>query len=284
VKSHAFFMWTSILVIFSACGATDDAFSDEDVGRAGPQAVVTEDAPNKNIINMNALNMNALNLNALNMNALNLNALNLNALDPEALATIRSSGDKGDLARQLVRYAVGCALSPSQSFSFSWTDSMGTVHDEFYPGELGLVPTWATAPLTSQGARWVSACLASRVNYYGVPVSISSRAPGALTTSSSERRTYAYEEGAFWGNVFGPAPVVFACYNLTTTSHSRERARDCAAGHVDSDGYVEQCGIIRIVGPCTTSCLLPLLNGDGYSSCGSGLLSKTSETLTVFLQ
>ncbi|HEX2570119.1 MAG TPA: hypothetical protein VH877_11220 [Polyangia bacterium] len=239
---------------------------------------MTENDSNRNLLNMNALNMNAL-----NMNALNLNALNINALDPAAALTIRSPGPKGDLARQLVRYAVGCALSPSQSFSFSWTDGTGTVHDEVYLGQLGLAPTWATAPLTSSGARWVSACLASRVNYYGTPVPISSRAPGVLTTSSSERGTYAYEEGAFWGNVFGPTPAVFACYDLLTTSHSRARARDCAAGHADSDGYVEQCGIIQIVGPCTTSCLLPLLEGDGYSSCGS-LLSKTSETITVFLQ
>ena len=284
MKRHVFLLWTSSLVIFSACGTSDDALLDEHVGHMDPQAVTAETESRSGIYDLNALNMNALNLNALNMNALDMNALNLNTLAPGALAAIRSPTPEGDLARQLVRYATSCALSPDQAFSFSWTDSKGTEHDELYPGELGLATTWATAPLTSQGARWVSACLASRVNYYGIPVSISSRAPGVLTTSASERRAYAYEEGAFWGNVFGSTPAVFACYHLLTTSHSRGRARDCAAGHVDSEGYVEQCGIIRIIGPCSTACLLPLLSRDGYSSCGGTLGSGTSETITVFLQ
>jgi hypothetical protein len=276
MKNNTYRNLTSTLILLAACdGAYRDDLSEGAIERIGELTLQSE----------NALNLNALNLNALNLNALNLNALNAESLDSSALTAIRSPGDKGDLARQLVRYAVGCALTASQSFAFSWTDAQGQVHEERYFGQLGLAPTWATGPLTAKGERWVSACLASRVNYYGIPVLISSRAPGALVTADSERSAYTWEEGAFWGTLFGSAPAVYSCYSPLTTSHSRALSRVCAAGHVDDDGLVQDCGRIRIVGPCTLSCALPLLNGDGYYNCSSSLLgSRIKEVMTIFLQ
>jgi hypothetical protein len=208
------------------------------------------------LVEGNALNLNALNLNALNLNALNLNALNLNSLDAASLASIRDNGPSGELARAFLRYAVSCALNTNQTFNFSWTDAGGTVHNEIYRGDLGVAPGWATGPLTSDGQRMVSACVAARVNYYQVSVIISMRSltePLKTLTGSQELANYPDVEGAFWGNLFGSQPFMNACYNSATVSNSR--------------AYKRECGIIDIAGPCSQLC--QGLNGAGqyYPSC-----------------
>ena len=99
---------------------------------------------------------------------------------------------------------MSCALTPSQSFAFSWTDSSSVIHSESYPGLLGLASSWASSALSTTGQQWVSACLASRVNWYGVHVDISSRGNHtSLGTTHAERTTdYPVIEGAFFGNLF----------------------------------------------------------------------------------
>ena len=208
------------MTLLSGCiGSVDPEMSadDELVGEA-ESAVIGE----------NALNLNALNLNALNLNALNLNALNLNGLSLTNLAAIQNPGSSGTLARLALRYMASCALTSNQSFSFSWTDLLGTVHNEVYPGLLGLAPTWTHWPLCIEQQRMVSACLAARVNYYEVPVVISARSvtePLKTLTSSQEKIDYPHIEGAFWGNLFAPVPFLNACYNSATVKLARVAAR-----------------------------------------------------------
>ncbi|AUX25261.1 hypothetical protein SOCEGT47_058050 [Sorangium cellulosum] len=218
----------------------------------------------------NALSANALNLNALNLNALNLNALNLNGLSAQNLAAIQDPGPNGALARDFMRYATSCALSSTESFDFSWTDARGVVHDESYPGLLGVAPAWASGPLDDSGQRMVSSCVAARVNYYQVPVIVSARSlrePLKTLNSSRELVDYPDIEGAFWGNLFAARPYLNACYNSATVDNSRTYQRDCAAGHLLSGGDVVECGVIHIVGPCSQVC--GKVNGAGqyYSSC-----------------
>ena len=227
-------------------------------------AVVEDELSTDNALNANALNANALYANALNANALNANALNANALSPDALAAIRDPGSAGALSRQLLKYTVSCALGSSQSFTFSWTDSGNVVHNETYPGWLGIEPTWATQPLGDSGKQMVSACLISRVNYYGVQVIISARSvnsPLKTLVGSSELQTYQHIEGAFWGNLFAPTPYAFSCYNESNVSISRGSKRDCATGHANTDGTVSSCGIVASVGGCKSVC--PKINGTG---------------------
>src|SRR5262245_50780162 len=109
----------------TACGGAGQGEDEELVGSA-------EGA----LVNENALNVNALNVNALNVNALNVNALNVNALSADALAALTDPGSNGALVRQLLEYTVGCALDTSQSFGFSWTDTLGFDHPETYWGQL----------------------------------------------------------------------------------------------------------------------------------------------------
>jgi hypothetical protein len=232
-------------------------------------AVAEEELSTDNALSANALNANALYANALSANALNANALNANALSSASLAAIQDPGSAGALSRQLLKYTVSCALGSSQSFTFSWTDSGNVVHTENYPGSLGIEPSWATQPLGDAGKQMVSACLISRVNYYGVQVIISARSmTSPLTTvGSSELQAYQHIEGAFWGNLFSPTPYAFSCYNESNVSISRGGMRDCATGHVNTDGTVSSCGIINRVGGCQSVC--PKIDGAGqyYQSC-----------------
>jgi hypothetical protein len=178
---------------------------------------------------------------------------------------------------------VGCALNTSQSFSFSWTDTSGTVHAETYWGDLGLAPYWATGPLDESGQRIVSACLASRTNYFGVTVHISVRGNvKALRdgTSAAELAAYPYVEGAFWGNLFSSTPAIYACYNPATVANSRADQRDCATGYLSSTGQTLPCGPIQLTGSCDTQCDGFDTAGQYYTGCGH---TATTGTITVGL-
>jgi hypothetical protein len=86
-------------------------------------------------------------------------------------------------------------------------------------------------------------------------------------TSPSEIQSYPAVEGAFWGNLFTPTPWLNACYFGPDVSNSRAHLRDCAAGHVNANGSVSQCGMIRIVGDCSLYCQLLDPAGQFYPSC-----------------
>ncbi len=242
--------WSLTATLMTGC-AFDATFPQEAeaLGHVESQLLVL------NALNPNALNPNALNPNALNPNALNPNALNPNALSPSALLAIQDPGSSGDLSRQLLRYTVSCAFTPTQSFSFSWTDTFGVVHPEVYLGLVGLAADWANTRLSTSGAEWVSACLASRVNWYGATVTISSRGPTEpLATTAEERAGYPAIEGAFFGNLFTTTPAVYSCYNATNVDNSRAQQRDCATGHLNPDGSVSSCGILQVLGSCSNYC------------------------------
>jgi hypothetical protein len=241
------------------------------------------------LVQLNALSENAISLNAISLNAISLNALNLSTLDPNDIAAIQDPGTNGTLARQFVRYAVGCALTTSQSFSFSWTDGQGALHNEVYPGQLGVAPSWATGPLNLAGQRIVSACVAARVNYYEVSVVISLRSiiePLKTLTGSAELANYPDIEGAFWGNLFDSQPFINACYNTDKVNNSRAWQRDCAVGHLTGQGtQTVECGIIHVVGSCAGVCQSLNCAGKYYPSCiekpGSGSTTTKAVVTTA---
>jgi hypothetical protein len=289
-QSH---LLVSIVASLLAASTQACATTAEDAERAGEE---TEALENTNALNPNALNPNALNPNTLNPNALNPNALNPNALSPQALSALQLPDASGDLSRQLMKYVVSCALDSTQSFSFTWTDASSVSHPTTYPGLLGLAPSWIGAPLSASGEEWVSACLASRVNWYGIPVMLSSRGSHpALGLGLGEATAYPTEEGAFWGNVFTSSPAVFACNNPLAASHARSLLRDCAVGHLDGQGGTEECGRLHIVGSCATYCQAIDVVGLYHPRCvsdldGNGALAPflpsstaTTEAITIFL-
>ena len=230
---------------------------------------------------------NALVPNALVPNALVPNALVPNALAANALASLQDPGVAGETSRAFLRYAVGCAFRPDQSLAFAWTDADGVEHDEEFVGALGLAPQWQSGALDEAGQRWVSACLAARTNWYGVPVTLSTRARAAslAAPTAQEIATYPNEEGAFWGNLFAPTPKLYACHAAANVSYARSLQRDCAAGHVDGQDVVE-CGIIEIVGTCEDSCDPLTTSGQYHPRCGDPAqpTQKTGHVITVFLE
>jgi hypothetical protein len=82
---------------------------------------------------------------------------------------------------------------------------------------------WETGRCDESCQRWVTACLLSRTNAYGVHVDISMRAPDdapqkikdALAVTDAERATYTLREGAYYGNLFATTPAAPAPAGFT---------------------------------------------------------------------
>jgi hypothetical protein len=259
----SFFM----LSTFSVTGCAVEAVDDEAVDTAASAATID------NALYPNALYPNALYPNALYPNALYPNALYPNALDPSSLASLQDPGEAGTLSRQFIQYAVSCAFTPSQSFSFSWTDSSGVEHEVTDPGGVGLAPGWATGPLNITGQHLVSACLAARTNWFGETVIISMRSgvpPLDTMTPRSELEAYPDVEGAFWGNLFATTPELYTCYDPANVANDRANLRDCAIGYAEANGDVEPCGPITLTGPCDWSCGKLDAAGQYYPWCDAG--------------
>lgn len=260
-RAHLIPLFPFLLLLAQGCcpESADDPTGGDDEEIAEDGAMLTADnglAPNA--LYPNGLAPNGLAPNGLAPNGLAPNGLAPNGLAPNALAAIQADSPDGALSRQLLQYTVSCALTPDQSFAFSWTDSAGVVHDELYTGLLGIAPGWASAPLTDEAQqRLVSGCLAARTNFYGVTVLISLRSrldPLRTRVQDPELDAYPHVEGAFFGNLFTATPHVYACHYDPNVSLARSLSRDCAAGHVGADGQVTGCGGIEILGSCDDWC------------------------------
>ncbi|MDI1445280.1 hypothetical protein [Polyangium sp. 6x1] len=213
--------------------------------------------------------------------------LSVDAMLPGARAAIEGASEQGRLARLFLQYAVGCALGRGQEVAFSWTGLDGAVHDEVFPGDVGLAPSWREAPLDEVGQQWVSACIGARTNRYKQQVMISMRGSeeALAVRDDAELHRFTYEEGAFWGNLFLAQPYLRTCYEPKNVERAVAAMRDCAAG-LRGQGD-EGCGIMEIMGPCADQCE-PLgadLFHPGCAAPESGVPSagKTEYVITVFL-
>lgn len=210
----------------------------------------------------------------------------LQGMSAETTASLRSPG--GALLRQLLKYAVDCALDVGSHFDFFWVDSTGAQRSESYAGHWALGSGWLNHPLSLSDQQAVSACLAARTNWYGQEVTISMRGSSPkLEAAASEMVQFSRREGTFWGNLFSSDAHLHACYDAPNRLYARTKHRDCAAGHVESNSVLE-CGMIKIVGPCDQACFGPTLAGY-YSSCstqlgGGSAGAQTPQVITVFLQ
>ncbi|HEX3765225.1 MAG TPA: hypothetical protein VHW23_41295 [Kofleriaceae bacterium] len=200
---------------------------------------------NRIALNRIALNRIALNRIALNRIALNriaLNRLSVNLLNAKDLLAT-------DDGREVFALTVSCAL-PAEITLVATVN--GTDFD--FPGEIGLAPQWLVGRLGDVGQRWVSACMFARVSAHEVVIPISMRGPSrALATDADERATWTLEEGAFFGDAFGPTnePLqAFACRGRDKAAgNAGELAdRDCAAPDPANPGFT-LCGM-AFAGDC----------------------------------
>jgi hypothetical protein len=196
---------------------------------------------NKIALNKIALNKIALNKIALNKIALNKIALNgLLLLNDATTGGLISTED----GREVLSYVIGCAIPGDVTLA---GEHEGVTYE--FPGDIGLAPRWIEQSLDEHEQRWVSACLISRVNLFGVSVSISIRGPHAsLKVSEGEARDYSAEEGAFFGNVFTPEgePIIWnACRgrDQAITESGDLDLRDCAQPDPANPGFT-MCGFV----------------------------------------
>lgn len=132
-----------------------------------------------------------------------------------ANAALRSAFSKaagGATAAQvsLVKYLVGCALSPSQEVTY--TDVGGKTHT--FRGELGLAPSWTKPGEGTEAERQsVSACLMAHANT-ALPeprhIQIVLDGLGYLPTDRVGAVIHQFD-GVFFGDLFGPTPKAFVC-------------------------------------------------------------------------
>lgn len=276
-----------------ACVATEGEEPQEELVDEAHNASEVGNGAIANELYLNGIGRNGIGRNGLIPGELGLRALDPSKLTPKAFAAIRDPGSNGALARDLLRYLVSCALRPDQTFSFSWTDSAGVVHNETYRGDLAMADWWVYQPLSDDyQKRWMSACIAARTNYYGVSVTISVRGSHAkMGSTAAERARYTVREGAFWGNLFDPNPYLRACYSPSGVAQARAKKRECAAGHLVHDPVtgapsVETCGPIQIAGSCEDLCTLSVDSAGKplyYSRCRDGS-SYTDRLITTFLR
>ena len=272
---------TLIPLLLAGCGAYDDDGLDE-VGDAERGAVIA------NALTMNALTMNALTMNGQPANAsvsdetrrqLVANRLTGAQLMSPGSAAVKSalsnaeltagagSPTRGQLAVELLRYIYSCAMPAGASTTVTGVAGQpgGSVQLQ---GGLGLASAWATGPCQDQCRELVSACVLARVNAFGQPMEISTRAPSyGLTASAAEQAAFTEHEGAFFGNLFGHGEggswtgtwEAYACH-ATSAPDSGELVAVTHRACARPGGYCP----IDVVGPCSASCVG---GASDYASC-----------------
>lgn len=214
-----------------------------------------------------------LTANALTPSALANGALKTELLDASSAAAMAPSSD----AREVLAYAIDCALDASQAVTF--TAGGASYHLE---GALGLAPAWTARALTADEAAWVSACVFSRVNLTGVSVALSARGTSAaLATSTGERAAYQLEEGAFWGNAFADLGRVqaYACKGADADAGVGDLPHRVCAQPSASDPDTTACGM-EYAGRCADVCA----DSAPYAGCAAPGSATWAAVITSVLE
>jgi hypothetical protein len=214
----------------------------------------------------------------------------VNTLAPEGLlssglttarldATSAAAMANTDEARQVLTYAIGCALDSTQAVSY-------IVGGETYNsvGGIGLARQWTDGPLSELQAAWVSACVFAHANEFSTVIWISVRGNQAdLDTTNDERSEYQREEGAFWGNAFidlGPI-AAYACDGIDpmATDGTTDLPRQCAHWDGVAGSNKSSCGM-GYAGMCRSICTT---NSAPYTGCSFLGAAASPSVITTFL-
>src|ERR1044071_5927933 len=217
-----------------------------------------------NRIAANRIAANRIAANRIAANRIAANRLSVNLLTAGELL----STEDGRLVFSLI---VSCALPET----ITLVATVDGTDFEFF-GEIGLAPQWLHTRLDHRGQRWVSACMFSRVNDRTLAIPISMRGPNRqLAADADERSLWTLEEGAFYGNLFGPVnePIQwFACRgrDLAAGTAGELADRDCAKPDPAHPGFT-LCGFV-FAGDCGNfapdqACEAFSRNGTFYQAC-----------------
>ena len=268
-KGYGLAVMTLAMLAQVAC--THSTADDEEVAEAN-QDITTTNALSGNALSGNALSGNALSGNALSGNALSGNALSGNALSGNALTDPN--------AREVLKYIVSCALPADAHID---VNVEGVTYG--FDGSLGLAPEWGEegGSCDDECQSWVSACVISRLDYLGQPLTISLRGDiDALKTTPEERAEYSHIEATYYGNIFSNHhKKIFACLPPGKT----EIPRVCGPS-------LDDC-IVEVQGNCEDLCGDQQSDGS-YPDChevntvdGRGKIHQGKEhvgSVTVFLK
>jgi hypothetical protein len=235
-----------------------------------PSESTTTDA----VLSVNRIGLNRIGLNRIGLNRIGLNRIGLNRISANRLRVNLNSSDAmlaTDDGREVFSLAVSCAIAEDVTLVATLN---GTDYE--FPGEMGLAPHWLSQPLDEEGQGWISACMFARANAHEVAIPISMRGnnPG-LASDQDEREGWPLEEGAFYGNIFGPTdrPIPwYACRGKDQAAGEFGGLvdRDCAEPDPANPGFT-QCGLIY-AGDCggfaaDTACEKFVEHGKFYERC-----------------
>ncbi len=202
-------------------------------------------------------------------------SLGLAKLDASAMTTF---ANEGSAARATLSYIFSCAYPSTSSFSVTIAGTQYT-----FTGAYDLALYWGGAPLTTADRQLMSACVLSRVNYYGDAVNISMRGSSStLATTSQELQNYILEEGAFYGDVLGgPSNLaIHTCMGSDAASQPNTGDLDfrrCTEG-ASGVGQETLCSFIYD-GLCSSVCSVTVGSAGHYDQCNG-----YTNTVTTFLQ
>jgi hypothetical protein len=222
-----------------------------------------------------ATNVPRITVNALSPSAYAGSQLTTGVLDATGAAAMGPTSQ----ARKVLAFAVNCALSSTQSVTFT----VGGVEFTDY-GAMGMAPGWVTSGLTATEAAWISACLLARVNLSASVVSISARGSATgLGTTAAELADYQVEEGAFWGNAFTNLGSVtsFSCNGVDQAaddSYGDLPYRECAQWDGVTGSHLSPCGM-SYAGLCSDVCSV----SGSYTSCSFNGGTAVGPVITAFL-
>ncbi|WP_437679339.1 hypothetical protein [Sorangium sp. So ce131] len=238
------------------------------VGEADAPVEEQSDAAEQGFLTRNALTASALTANRSATLALTEGPLTSEAIagNEEVMSALRDP-----LARDFLRYAVGCALPAEESVEFSLDGEVYVVD-----GDIGVAPEWGRphGQCNSRCQGWISACIMARINHLGERVPISMRGKNkALETGAAERADFPLREATYFGDLFAPEQRRYACKSPGSTLISRV----CGGTGVDTDGC-----IVDVLGDCDELCGAPASDGSFPNCRADGRTIST--TVTVFRQ
>jgi hypothetical protein len=164
----------------------------------------------------------------------------------------------------LWKYTARCALRPDQQLETPPGPDGATLK---FKGELGLAPEWREGKCDGACQEMVSSCLAALTNQTGdhVNLSLMSAAPclkDAMGPSENDL-AYPYQEGAFFGNVFGGEAWV--CRGRDADKGAQLK-RFCALAPTSCSGIAT----FGDAGPCADACQMACTTlSDGTQRCAA---------------
>ncbi|MFT3775269.1 MAG: hypothetical protein QM820_58725 [Minicystis sp.] len=261
-----FLLAVPVVLSAAACnvpGGDDDALEPADRIGTAEQAWAANKPPIKPPAGMNGKNPDCF-WNKGTMNAYRL--LASGALNYEGTGQVPNVSNMFPSEKcyiEAMENAIGCALAEGKTLS----DAQGNV----FSGWWGLAEGWSTGPLDSDGRRWVTGCMAERLNALGFEVAILLEGKNDAIHFNAFWQSYmTFNESNAYGDVFaGPDNTISPVY----VCWSPDLEQLCIDTGCNPSDYLDKricdtdhkaCNLV-IIGKCADRCYTNATNP--YPTC-----------------